>query len=221
MLSGRYPPWWLIPAAIAGFLLLPGTGVEDPYPEISFADIDCNENVNAVELVMIFDQSGSLGENDPQNRRFEEARAVSDWWKTASCSPNDRIAVLHFDDAIPPYAPTLVGEAVLGGQLMPASSSSGVSPSLSTAMNWAAERPTSDLVIIFTDGINPDVTEGLMELEKYPDASVLFVSLGQPLPADWRSPLLDQVVALDKNPVLGSIGVVIAESIDRLLLEAR
>lgn len=199
---------WLIPI----FFLLFGPLFDEKYPNLDFGVLPCDGNVQPISLTYIFDDSGSLFWNDPNQRRYEEAREVTEWWSNESCDVEDQVSVVHFDDVIPAVLPTPVRGIDLTDQFRfgPQSSSSIAQP-LAKAVEWGRTSPGPSVAVVFSDGQTPDTSQGIAILRTYPELDVIFVSLGGPLPADWQVDEIDQVFVLDNRPTLGAVGTAIAQ----------
>lgn len=186
---------------------------DEPYPQLDLGSLECLPTTGPTELMMVFDDSGSMGWNDPYNRRYEEARQLAGWWSEEGCDASDRIGVSHFDNALPPLAPGLVSSTDVIPALQAGSSSSAIAPPVSQALGWAAERPTRDIILLFSDGQNGDIADALAQLRAQQGPEVIFVSLGNDLPADWNDPVIDGMVPVGVRPTLGSVGVGTAQQI--------
>lgn len=203
-----------LPLIVPLLFLLYGTLYDEEYPQLDFGPIICAPDVAPIDVTFVFDDSGSLWRNDPHHRRYEEAREVTQWWTTEGCHPDDQVAVLHFDDVVPPLAPSPVRSTDPVSSFRRAGGSSSViAPSLGTAMTWSQMREGEDVVVIFTDGYNPDAQAGINALAQHPAAEVVFVSLGGSPPSPWQASNLDNVVVLDNQPPLGAVGYSISEVI--------
>lgn len=187
------------------------------YPPIALPTAGpCPATPRPVHLVLMLDDSGSTADTDPATRRYPEATQVIDWMARSRCGSDESVSVVHFGATA-----GATGPVALGGDLDPVRGAlagpnptvgidaTRLGPAVGALRALIASSPAGQTIaVVMSDGQVEDPWE-LRSLVGT-GATIDVVALGGPLPDEWASAGITDVVALDASSPVGSIGTEIA-----------
>lgn len=205
-----------------------------PYPALPLSPIICQATEDPLVrrppllLSVIDDRSSSTWSSDvAPPRREAELRAVVEHLAETTCTDNDLIAAMSFDDVVLPAGPVPTTSAPALQSVLDAlpdaskekESSSTAGPMLDRATQWAREHPGHlSVALMATDGLVADEAETAKAVRQFP-GRVVVVALGRQLPAFWAE-LQVEVVLLDRGQLqLGDVAVNTVTALNGVLLE--
>ena len=160
-----------------------------------------------LDLVLVFDDSGSTESTDPNGFRYVAARRLVTLLAESleGQKLGDRIGVVHFADAPQPWLPLTdlrrkQDRNVIRRTLRPLTGGGTmIVPAIDRAANLLSRTNRPCTVLLFTDG---ESEEGASELNRalsaLPIGCLHVVTLGEELPEQWRGVPLGSVTTLQR-----------------------
>ena len=163
------------PAGVAAWAKVAGLGsgwrrgarVREPRMPIPRAD--SRTLAEALEVVVVLDESGSTASSDPDRQSHQAVLEIADWLDRYSGDARDRIGVVRFADRAAAIAPVRAKDAgrVLAQELAHAANVGGgtrLTPAVQVASQLLARRRGHRLAVLATDGQVVETTQQLRDL---------------------------------------------------------